>query len=103
MCIESVESLIPQQAIRVEPVRNIDKRVCAQSARPPLRFSSTLDQTSALQHFDMPRHCGQAHPERGSKLGDCRLSACKSRQDSAPRRVRQCTESYIQAVSNTIN
>jgi hypothetical protein len=100
MCIESVESIIPQQAIRVEPLRNIDKRVRAQSARSPLRFSSTLDQTSALQHFYVPRHRGQAHPERGSKLGDSRFSACKSGQDSAPRRVRQCTECYVQAVAS---
>src|SRR5262249_1092358 len=62
--IQSVERLLPEAAVELDPVGGGAKSLAAQLAAPPLRFGVAFDQAGIGQHAQMPRHCRQRHIER---------------------------------------
>src|SRR5277367_3146012 len=51
--LEAIEALLPEPSVAVEPLGRVLERCGRESARPPLRFAAALDQTGALQNFQV--------------------------------------------------
>ena len=96
--IESIEALLPEPPITLDPFGDLFEPIGFETAGPPLRFAATRDEPRALQHPEVLGHGGKGHVERLRKLRDRCLALREPREDCAPRRVRQRAEGEAQSV-----
>src|SRR6185312_6694871 len=66
--IESIETLVPEPAVVLHPIRDLTQRLRGQAAWPPLRLAPPSDQSGALQDLQVLGHGGQGHVERLGEL-----------------------------------
>src|SRR5260221_6565321 len=62
--VESIESLLPQPAVVLDPVGDLLQGLRREPARPPLGVSCALDEACPLQDLQVLRDGRQAHLER---------------------------------------
>src|SRR5437773_8290274 len=96
--VKTVESLLPDDAIALDPFVDLLERARLERRRPPLRLFASRDESRAFEHLDVLAHCGKAHVERLRDVGDRCAALRQAREDRAPRRVGECTEREAQAV-----
>ncbi len=72
--IETLEVLLPERAIGLEPVHGLAEGARVDPARPPLRITAAGDEAGALQHFQVLGNRRLADDERFGELGHRRFS-----------------------------
>src|SRR5208283_5466213 len=82
--LEAIEALLPEPSVVVEPIRCVLERRWREPARPPLRFAAALDQTGALQNFQMLGNGRHAHRERLGQLRHRGLARGQAGKNRAP-------------------
>src|SRR6266704_2818981 len=96
--VETIEALVPEAAIVLEPLGDVLERGAFETAGPPLRRAAARDQPGALQHLEMLGDGGTAHRERLGELADRALALGQPGEDGAPRRVGECRERGAEAI-----
>jgi hypothetical protein len=81
-----------------DPVSDVFQGRRLELAGPPLRHAAARDQARALEHLEVLRDGGKAHPEGLRQLGDRSLPRRESGEDRAPRRVGESREGGGEAI-----
>src|SRR3954447_5162910 len=95
---QCVEALLPEAAVRLDPLRRVAKRRAAQARGPELRGAATLDQARALEDPQVLRDGLDRDRKRRGELVHGRLAGGEPGEDRAARRVRQGGEGRAQLV-----
>ncbi len=72
--IETLEVLLPERAIALEPVHGLAEGARVDPARPPLRITAAGDEAGALQHLQVLGNRRLTDGERFGELGHRRFS-----------------------------
>src|SRR5258708_6427240 len=99
--LQTVEALLPETAVVLQPIRGILERRRIEAARAPLRVSAAADEPGALQHLEMLRDGRQTQVERLGQRGDRCLARDQSRQNGAPGRVGERGESAAELIGHS--
>src|SRR5579863_1836108 len=94
--LEPIEALLPEDAILLQPVCRMLERMRFEPPWAELRITTATDQPSALEHFQVLRHGGEAHVERPGQLVDRSFAGNEAREDGAARGIRECGEGLIE-------
>src|SRR5580698_3491488 len=87
--VEAIEPLVPHAPIGFEPFVHILKAARLDAGRAPLRFAAACDEACALEHFQMFGNSRQRHVERLGELLHGGFTECQTRENGAPRGVRE--------------
>ena len=68
--VQTIEALLPEPAIAIEPVVDVLEGGGLDPAGPPLRRAAARDQAGPLQHLEMLGDGREAHLERRGELRD---------------------------------
>src|SRR4051812_38457406 len=100
MLLEPVEPTFPESAVSLEPAADLSKGLGLQPAGPPLAGVRLRDQSRALQHNQVLRDRLHAYGKRFRQLLHGRLSVRETREQRAPRRIRERGERAAEFVRN---
>src|SRR5262245_8057418 len=95
-----VEALLPEAPIDRQPVIDRLEAFWLELARPPLCLAAARNETSTLEHLEMPRNRRQANLEGFGQLVYSGLAVCEARENGASRRVGQGREGGRQQVGH---
>jgi hypothetical protein len=96
MLRQPIEALVPECLIAGEPVGSCLERRRLQPTGPELRRAAPADETRALEHTQMLRHCRQAHVEGLGELRHGRLACREAGEDRAPGRIGESRECGVE-------
>jgi hypothetical protein len=85
--VKAVEPFLPGLSILLDPLRHFVEGLGRQPTWAPLRSSTLLDETGALENLEMLRDRGQAEIERCREFLDGRITRREPSDDRSPRRV----------------
>src|SRR5687768_15991050 len=97
--VEPVEALLPESAVRLDPVGDLAERSGVETARAPLRLSRPRGEPGALEHLEVLGCRGEAHRKRRGQLGHRRLAGGDPRENRAPGRVGKGAEDGAERVA----
>jgi hypothetical protein len=87
---QGIELRFPELAVVLDPRGRIFHRLRAQAATMHPAIFLALDQTGALQHPQMLRHCWERHLVGRGEVAHRRFTLlCETSQNSAARRIRK--------------
>src|SRR5206468_3492276 len=96
--VQTIEPLLPDHAIALDPRVDLLERARLERRRPPLRLLAARHEARALEHLQVLADRGEAHVERLRDLGHRRATLRKTGEDRAPRRIGQGAEGEAQPV-----
>src|SRR6266851_8031372 len=82
--IQTIEALLPEAAIILDPVGGVPERTRLEPARTPLRLAAARDQAGALQHLEMLGDRRKAHLEGFSQFSYRGLACGEASENRAP-------------------
>src|SRR5438552_3584264 len=82
--IETIEALLPEPAVILEPIGGFLQWSGLKPARPPLLFAALGDHARLFEDLEMFRDRRQAHIERFCEFGDRGLAQGQPCQDRPP-------------------
>src|ERR1700756_3191525 len=85
--VQTVEALLPETAVVIEPVGDLLEPRPFETAGTPLRVAAAGDEAGALEHLEVLRDGGEAHRERLGELGNRGYARREARQDGPARRI----------------
>lgn len=94
---ESIELVLPEPAVLVEPVSGTSHGGWQQAHPTNTTFTPALHKASALEHNEVLANRGERHREGTCQLADGRLSGREPRDNRAPRGVGKRAEDGIEA------
>src|SRR6266850_5888283 len=77
--VQSIESLLPDDAIALDPRVDLLEWAGLERRRPPLRLLATRHEARALEHLQVLADRGEGHVERLRELGHRRAALRKTR------------------------
>jgi len=93
----------PESPVMRDPCRRIFHGLSGQPAAVYPAVDLAVEQPRRFKHAQVLGDRGQRHQKRLSQFRDHRFAACQSRQDRAPRGIRQRTESGVQGQRVIVN
>src|SRR5438477_13168686 len=87
MCVETVETLLPKNAVALHPLRGLAQTVRLEPGRSQLGVASARDQPGILEHLEVLRERRKRHVEWLRELRDRRFPRRETGKDRAPRRI----------------
>src|SRR6266851_1238314 len=96
--VETIEALIPELPIVLEPSACLLQRLRLKSAGAPLGLARARDQAGALEHLEMFRDGRQAHRKGRGQLANRALARRELREDRASGRISERREGGIETV-----
>src|SRR6266545_2512336 len=96
--IQSLEALLPEPAVALDPLVGLPERCGIEARRPPLRVAAALDEPRSLEHLQMLRDGRKANVERLCELADGGLAFREAREDRPPRGIREGAEGQAERV-----
>src|SRR5437773_6206216 len=100
--VQTIEPLLPDDAIALDPLVDLFERARLERRRPPLRLLAARHKSCAFEHLEVLAHGGEAHVERLRDLGHRRATLRETREDRTPRRVGEGTEREAEAVDSHV-
>src|SRR6266571_638665 len=100
--VQTIEPLLPDHAIALDPFVDLFERARLERRRPPLRLLAARHKSRAFEHLEVLAHRGEAHVERLRDLGHRRDTLRETREDRTPRRVGEGTEREAEAVDSHV-
>jgi len=101
---EAVEVLGPEALVAVQPIHRLLHRIGGQPARHGAPGLRAHHETGVRQHVEMFHDRGQRHRERLRQLAHRNaVVLAKSRQQRAPRRVRERGKGAVQDFISILN
>src|SRR5436309_2207934 len=100
--VETIEPLLPDDAIAPDPLVDLFERARLERRRPPLRLLAARHESRAFEHLEVLAHSGEAHLERLRDLGHRRATLRETREDRTPRRVGEGTEREAEAIDSHV-
>src|SRR5579872_1526884 len=97
--IQTIQTLFPEMAVFLYPVRDFLEPARLDPARTPLGFPAPANQAGALEYFEVLGNGGHAHVERLRQFRDGSLTRGQARQDRTPCGISQGCESSAEVVS----
>src|SRR6266576_6678620 len=67
--VQTIEPLLPDVAIALDPLIDLFERARLERRRPPLRLLAARHESRAFEHLDVLAHRGEAHVERFRDVG----------------------------------
>src|SRR5437773_8080639 len=61
--VQTIEPLLPDDAITLDPLVDLLERACLERRGPPLRLFAARHESRAFEHLDVLTHRGKAHVE----------------------------------------
>ena len=89
---ERIERAFPKPAVLAKPHFDIFQRLGAQRAKVHASIDRSADQSSGLEHANVPRDRRQGHGKGLSKLGDHGRLVYEAREEGTTRLVAQGAE-----------
>jgi hypothetical protein len=103
---KTVELMLPEHAVRLQPLRCLLHRRCTQATTPHPALSPALHKPCPLEHRQVLAHSRQRHVERLRQLANRQLSARQSRDNCAARGVcergKDTIEPYVVLVNHSV-
>jgi len=100
--VQTIEPLLPDDAIALDPVIDLFERARLERRRPPLRLLAARHESRPFEHLEVLANRGEAHVERLRDFGHRRATLRETREDRTPRRVGEGTEREAQAVDSQV-
>src|SRR6266550_1681094 len=100
--VQTIEPLLPDDAIALDPFVDLFERARLERRRPPLRLLAARHESRTFEHLEVLAHRREAHLERLRDLGHRRATLRETREDRTPRRVGEGTERETQAVDSHV-
>jgi predicted dehydrogenase len=97
--VQSVQTLLPQCPVRIEPGVQFRERLGPQPVNPPLSLVLDLDQAGLSQHAQVPRDPGTGNGQQRRKLSDRCRSMSQCLHDSSPAPIGQSRQHCIHAIN----
>src|SRR2546422_7761937 len=79
--VETIEPLLPDDAIALDPVVDLFERARLERRRPPLRLLTARHEARTFEHLEELAHRGEAHVERLRHFGHLRTPLRYTRDD----------------------
>src|SRR5262249_13091932 len=96
--VQTVETLLPEPPILLQPVAGVLERPGVEAAGPQLRLAAAGDQAGALQHLEVLGDGRQAHREGRGQLHDRDIAGSEAGKDRAPGGVGEGGEGSAETV-----
>src|SRR5436189_5526525 len=96
--VQTIEPLLPDDAITLDPLVDLLERACLERRGPPLRLFAARHESRAFEHLDVLTHRGKAHVEGLRDVGHRCATLRETREDRTPRRVGEGTEREAETV-----
>ncbi len=92
MPAESIQSIRPLSAVRLQPLIEVAERLTANAVETPLRVRPHRDESSVSQHPEVPGDTGLTHFELVDQLADGAFADADGIQNLASIRLRDRLE-----------
>ena len=66
--VQGIEPVLPERAVVLQPLVDLDERLRAQAVDPPLRLLTYVDEPGLPQHPQVPGHAGSSDRQRVGQL-----------------------------------
>jgi hypothetical protein len=90
VCMKSVESLLPQDAVPAQPFVDLGERLGPKRVDPPLSVLADVDQPRLPQHPQVPRHPRASNRQQRCQLTRGCRAAGQGLEHRPPALVREC-------------
>lgn len=93
---ETIELMLPESAIAVEPVGHVPQRGGREAHATHSAVPPAFHKVRALEHYQVLADRGKRNGKGAGELADRGLAAREARHDRAARRIRERTEHEIE-------